>query len=72
MSGFTGFQRDHFDYFPLHDDDDACRWVHGQMRDFAARVQIELHKIDPFYATIRVGKPTPSADHCWAAFGSET
>jgi hypothetical protein len=48
MSGFTGFQRDHFDYFLLHDDDDARRWVRDQMVDFADRVQTELCKVDPF------------------------
>ena len=37
MSGFSGFQCDHFDYFLMHDDDDARRWVWGQMNEFAAR-----------------------------------
>jgi hypothetical protein len=46
MSGFTGFQREHFGYFLLHHDDDARRWVHGRVKDFAARVQTRLYEFD--------------------------
>jgi len=69
MSGFTGFQRDHFDYFLLHDDDDARRWVRAQIDDFAARVQTGLYKVEPFYEDCHVGNLKRSDSHCWAAFG---
>jgi hypothetical protein len=69
MSGFTGFQRDHFDYFLLHDDDDARCWVRDQVEDFAARVQTQLHEFDPFYEDCHVGNLERSASNCWAAFG---
>jgi hypothetical protein len=69
MGGFTGFQRDHFDYFLLHDDNDARRWVRGQVEDFAARVQTELHKVDPFYEHCHVGRLERSDSYLWAAFG---
>jgi hypothetical protein len=70
MSGFTGFQGDHFDYFLLHDDEDARRWVYDQMIDFAARVQTALHKIDPqFYQKSHVGMLKRSESYSWAAFG---
>jgi hypothetical protein len=71
MSGFTGFQRDHFDYFLLHDDEDARRWVLDQMNDFAARVQTELRKIDKFYELPHVGALPRSQSYCWVAFGPD-
>jgi hypothetical protein len=71
MSGFTGFQRDHFDYFLLHDDDEARRWVRGQVEDFAARAQTELYKVDPFYQKSYVGVLKRNKASCWAAFGPE-
>jgi hypothetical protein len=39
MAEFTGFQLDHFQYFLLHDDDDARLWVRQQMESFASQVQ---------------------------------
>ena len=72
MSGFTGFQREHFDYFLLHDDDDARRWVWDQVEDFAARVQTRLQKeLGSFYESYHVGKSKASASHCWVAFGPD-
>ena len=60
MSGFTGFQCDHFDYFLLHNDNDARRWVRDQVVEFAIRVQTELHKcVDLFYDASHVGKLEP-------------
>jgi len=70
MSGFTGFQPEHFNYFLLHDDDEARRWVRGQVEDFADRVQTQLHdKVDSFYEHPHVGVLKPSDSYCWAAFG---
>jgi hypothetical protein len=71
MSGFTGFKRDHFDYFLLHDDDDARHWVHDQVEDFAARVQTRLQELDPFYHNAHPGNLPLAKSHCWAAFGPD-
>jgi hypothetical protein len=69
MSGFTGFRREHFDYFVLHDDDDARRWIIDQVHDFAAQVQAELYTFAPFYEDYDIG-PLKSADsYCWCALG---
>lgn len=69
MSGFTGFKREHFDYFVLHDDDDARRWVRDQIDDFANQVRTILHKHAPFYEDYDIGNLKQSASYCWIAFG---
>ena len=66
---FTGFRREHFEYFLLHDDEDARRWVRDQMTDFADQVLARLHEFDPFYAGCDVGVLRLSDAYCWAAFG---
>jgi hypothetical protein len=69
MSGFIGFRREHFDYFVLHADEDARRWVLEQVEDFATQVQAELYTFAPFYEAYDIG-PLKSADsYCWCAFG---
>jgi len=68
-SGFTGFRREHFDYFLSRNDDDARRWVRAQMKDFAGRVQADLHGIAPFYESHDVGTLGRDTDQCWVAFG---
>lgn len=70
MSGFTGFRPEHFNYFVLHDDDDARRWIRDQVGHFADKVQSQLHKLDTFYEDRHVGNLNRSASHCWVAFGT--
>jgi hypothetical protein len=70
MSGFTGFRPEHFNYFVLHDDNDARHWIRHQVRDFAEHIQMQLRKVDAeFYEGYDVGNLKPSALHCWVAFG---
>jgi len=69
MSGFTGFRREHFDYFLLHDDDEARRWVCEQMADFASQVRVILHEFAPFYEHYDIGNLKISDSYCWVAFG---
>jgi hypothetical protein len=69
MTGFTGFRPDHFDYFILHDNDDARRWVRDQVDDFAAQVVASLHGIAPFYEEHDVGVLKFDDAYCWVAFG---
>jgi hypothetical protein len=69
MSGFTGFRREHLNYFVLHDDDEARRWIGEQVQDFAERVRSQLHKVDPFYKVYDRGNLKPTSSHCWVAFG---
>jgi hypothetical protein len=69
MSGFTGFRREHFDYFVLHDDDDARRWVREQVEDFATQVQAILHRFAPFYEGYEIGTLKRTDSYCWFAFG---
>ena len=71
MSEFTGFQPDHFHYFLLHDDDDACRWVRAQMEGFALQLQANLQAFAPFYAACEVGVLRLADPYCWAAFGPQ-
>jgi transposase len=68
-SKFTDFLREHFDYFLLHDDDDARRWISAQVDDFAAQVEDRLREFDPFYADYDVGVLKLTDKNCWAAFG---
>ena len=69
MSGFTGFRREHFDYFLSHDDDDARRWVRAQVTDFADRAQKRLCEFADFYESSDVGTLRQSDSYCWVAFG---
>lgn len=69
MAEFTGFQRDHFQYFLLHDDDDARRWVREQMESFASQVLKGLQTFDPFYEACDVGVLKRADPYCWVAFG---
>ena len=73
MGEFTGFKREHFDYFVLHDADDARLWVRDQITDFAAHVRTALRKsVDSsFYKHCQVGKMERSKSYCWVAFGPE-
>lgn len=69
LSAFTGFRREHFDYFLAHDDDEARRWIRSQVADFAHRLQTRLFALDPFYENYDVGTLTQSHTHCSAGFG---
>jgi len=70
MSGFTGFRREHFDYFVLHDDDDARRWVLEQVGDFAKNVLAIIRKLAPFfYDDYEIGTLKRTDSYCWFAFG---
>lgn len=69
MSGFTGFRREHFDYFVLHDDDDARRWILEQVNDFATQVQAKLLNFAPFYEAYNIGTLKRTDSSCWFAFG---
>jgi hypothetical protein len=69
MSGFSGFRREHFDYFLIHDDDDARRWLIEQARDLAGQLRDKLRPIAPFYEEYDVGKLHKGDAHCWVAFG---
>lgn len=72
MSGFTGFRREHFAYFVLHDDDDARRWVLEQVEDFATQVLASLSKVAPFYEYHEIGTLKRTDPYCWFAFGPRT
>lgn len=69
MAGFTGFRRDHFDYFLLHDDEDARLWIKEQMESFAARLLSQLQSFAAFYEAFEVGVLRQSDSSCWVAFG---
>jgi hypothetical protein len=69
MSEFTGFRLDHFNYFLLHDDEDARRWILGQLRCFAKAVRDRLREFEAFYEDFDVGNLKRSDSECWVAFG---
>jgi hypothetical protein len=69
MTEFTGFQPAHFNYFVMHDDDDARRWVREQMESFASQVQTSLQGFASFYEACDVGVLRLADSSCWAAFG---
>jgi hypothetical protein len=69
MTAFTGFRSEHFDYFILHDDDDARRWIRGQVDSFAAQVLANLRKAATFYDNYDVGNLKLADSYCWVAFG---
>jgi len=69
MCGFTGFRREHFDYFLLHDDKHARPWIRGQMTCFATQLQRKLQPIVRFYERHKVGTLKLSDPYCWVAFG---
>ena len=71
MTGFNGFRPDHFDYFTLHDDDDARRWVVDQVHGLADRVKIGLRKVSSFYEAAHVGQLPLWRSDCWCGFGPE-
>jgi hypothetical protein len=64
MSGFTGFQTEHFRYFLLHDDDDARRWIREQVDSFAVLVLARLKAAEPFYDSFDVGNLPPTQSDC--------
>jgi len=53
----------------LHDDDDARRWIRGQVGYFAAEVQASLYVSTPFYEAFDIGNLKLTDTYCWAAFG---
>jgi hypothetical protein len=69
MSGFTGFQWQHFNYFLLRDDDDARPWIREQVKSFADLVLASLKTAEPFYRSPDVGNLPLASSHCWVAFG---
>lgn len=69
MTEFDGFRLEHFRYFLLHDDDDARRWIRGQVGYFAAEVQASLYVSTPFYEAFDIGNLKLTDTYCWAAFG---
>lgn len=69
MSGFTGFRREHFDYFLAHDDEDARIWIKQQVADLAEQIQSRLQEIDPFYENWDQGQLKRTDEYCWVAFG---
>ena len=71
MTEFTGFRRDHFHYFLMHDDDDARRWVREQLESFARQVRTASRAFEPFYEAYEVG-PQAADSSCWVAFGPPT
>ena len=71
MTDFNGFRPDHFDYFILHDDDDARRWVRDQVDGIAAEVKKRLRKVSSFYEAFHVGQLPLDRSDCWCGFGPE-
>lgn len=69
MRGFTGFRREHFDYFLLHDDKDSRRWVREQVEEISSQVLKQLRALDTFYDAYEVGIFKQSDAYCWVAFG---
>ena len=69
MTGFTGFQTEHFRYFLLHDDEDARRWIRQQVESFAELVLADLKAAEPFYDRLDVGRLRLDSTDCWVAFG---
>lgn len=69
LSGFTGFRREHFDYFLTHDDEEARQWVKSQVEDLAERLPTRLVEIDGFYESWDMGTLYQSSSYCWVAFG---
>lgn len=69
MNDFCGFRKDFFDYFFIHDDEDARKWVKHNMEVFANNILDELKKSIPFYQYVDLGRIKLSDTYCWAAFG---
>jgi hypothetical protein len=70
MNDFSGFRKDFFDYFFIHDDEDARKWVKHNMEVFANNILDELKKSTPFYQYVDLGRIKLSDTYCWAAFGN--
>jgi hypothetical protein len=70
MNDFCGFRKDFFDYFFVHDDEDARKWVKHNMEVFANNILDELKKTIPFYQYVDLGRIKLSDTYCWAAFGN--
>lgn len=70
MNDFSGFKKEFFDYYFVHDNEDARKWVKHIMAVFAHAVLDELGKSIPFYQYVDLGRIKLSDTSCWAAFGN--
>jgi hypothetical protein len=77
MTAFTGFEKEIFDFFFIHDSEETKQWVRETVQNFADALLPFLKKIDPlFYEDYDVGnmglkemKGHDKKNHCWVAFG---
>ncbi|MBN1810991.1 MAG: hypothetical protein JXA14_04065 [Anaerolineae bacterium] len=70
MAEFTGLEREIFDYFITHDDEEMRQRVKGTMQAFAEKVLGGLQAFDSsFYQSYDVGPLRFKDEYCWVAFG---
>lgn len=69
MADFIGFEKEIFDFFFTHDDDETRVWVRDTIQAFAEKIRIDLNKFNSFYQDYDMGTLHLKDDYCWVAFG---
>jgi len=70
MAEFTGLEREIFDYFITHDDEEMRQKVKGTVQSFAEKILSGLQAFDSsFYQSYDVGPLRLKDKYCWVAFG---
>lgn len=69
MSDFIGFNKEIFDYFITHDDEETRVWVRNTIQLFAESIRKDLCKFDIFYEDFDMGTLHLKDEYCWVAFG---
>lgn len=76
MTEFTGFEKEIFDFFFIHDSEETKQWVRETVKSFAEIISLNLNKFESFYEDYDVGslrlkemQLDEEVNHCWAAFG---
>jgi hypothetical protein len=76
MTEFTGFEKEIFDFFFIHDGEETKQWVRETVKSFAEIILLNLNKFESFYEDYDVGslrlkemQIDEEENHCWAAFG---
>lgn len=70
MAEFIGLEREIFDYFITHDDEEMRQKVRGTVQSFAEKILGGLQAFDSsFYQSYDVGTLRLKDKYCWVAFG---
>ncbi len=76
MTDFTGFEKEIFDFFFIHDSEESKKWVKETIKSFAEETSQSLKAVEPFYEDYDVGslslkkmQTKEEENHAWAAFG---